>query len=609
MIEFVKKVRYCYSQNIANFQNTLKYRSTIMTIPENLHSLCIDASHNGIMVINRDGTIIIYNKAARRIFNDGDAKLVGRNIREIRPNAWAEMKEVIKTGQSQVGTKLSLPEATIIANRTPFYVDGKIAGAVSVFQDVSEHEQIISKLQNYQKLHKEIEAIFESSYDGLYVADGDANTLRVNKSYERITGLSRESLVGRNMKSLVEDKVIDHSVTLEVLRKKKSITIMQKVKSGKRVIATGTPVFADDGQVSVVVTNVRDISELIELRMQLEETRKMRSFFYQSFQEYHEVDHALQDLVVKSQVMVRVVQKAIKVAKVEASVLITGESGVGKSMLAKLIHKMSPRKEHPFVKINCGAIPESLMESELFGYEKGAFTGALSSGKAGLIEAAHRGTVFFDEIAELKPEMQVKLLEVIEEKQFKRVGSTDITSVDVHIVAATNRNLSDQIREGQFREDLYYRLNVVPIVIPPLRDRREDIPALAESILEKINHSRKLKKRLDPIVQELLRQYDYPGNVRELINTIERMIVLSEGETLLLADLPSEIRSCNTLHSDVITEQTPLKKALENYESQLLQKVLEKSDNINHASRLLKIHPTTLWRKMAKFNLLKSSPF
>lgn len=577
-----------------------------MLTPENLHALCFDASHNGIMVINRDGKILIYNKAAKRIFNDAHPSLVGHNIKDIRPNAWVDMKDILKTGKSQIGRKLSLPEATIIANRTPLYADGKIAGVVSVFQDVSEHEKIISQLHNYQKLHKELEAIFESSYDGFYVADGDANTLRVNKSYERITGLSRKHLIGRNMKSLVEDQVFDHSVTLEVLQKKKPITLMQQVKSGKQVIVTGTPVFSEDGTISVVVTNVRDISELIELRLQLDETRKMSSFFYQSLQEYHEVDHALQDLVVKSQAMVQVVRKAIKVAKVEASVLITGESGVGKSMLARLIHKMSPRKEYPFVKINCGAIPESLMESELFGYEQGAFTGALASGKTGLIEAAHKGTVFFDEIAELKPEMQVKLLEIIEEKQFKRVGSTSTTSVDVHIIAATNQNLSELIRDGQFREDLFYRLNVVPILIPPLRHRREDIPALAESILEKFNRSKKLIKRLDPVVQELLRQYDYPGNVRELINTIERMIILSEGETLIPADLPSEIQTYDTLHTDVIAEQTPLKKALENYESQLLQKVLEKSDNISHAARLLKIHPTTLWRKMAKFNLTKS---
>ena len=556
------------------------------------------------MVIDCEGTILIYNKAARRIFNFGQVDLVGSNIQQIRPFAWEDMQVIINTGQPQIGKKIVLPEATIIANRTPLYEEGEIIGVISIFQDVSEYEKIVVQLNKYQKLNKELDAIFESSYDGIYVADGNANTLRVNKSYERITGLSRSQLIGKNMKSLVADQVFDHSVTLEVLKKKKPITLMQQVGGQKQVIVTGTPVFSDDGEISVVVTNVRDISELNELKVQLDEVRKMSSFFYQSLQEYHEIDHAMQDLVVKSQAMIQVIHKAIKVAKVEASVLITGESGVGKSMLAKLIHKMSPRKEQPFVKINCGAIPPSLMESELFGYNKGAFTGALSSGKVGLIEAAHKGTVFFDEIAELKPEMQVKLLEVMEDKQFKRIGSTTTTSVDVHIIAATNRNLGEQMQKGLFREDLYYRLNVVPITIPPLRERRDDIAALTETILEKLNHTLHLSKTIDPVAVELLRQYNYPGNVRELINAIERMIILSEKNTLVPADLPTEIRTNTTLHSNsVIAEQTPLKEALENYEAKLLQTVLDKSDNINQAARLLKIHPTTLWRKMTKFNL------
>lgn len=437
-----------------------------MLTSDDLKILSIEASHNGIMAIDRHGTILLYNKAAKRIFNFGDANLEGKSILDIRPKAWRDLLDIIRTGKPQIGRKIELPEATIIANRTPIYANDDIVGVISVFQDVSEHEKIINELQNYQRLLKEFETIFESSYDGFYVADGNANTIRVNKSYERITGLSRKDLIGKNMKSLVEDHVFDHSVTLEVLQKKEPITLMQKIRGGKQVIVTGTPVFDKDGQISVVVTNVRDITELNELRMQLNEYRRMSSFFYQSLQEYQEASHALQDLVVKSQAMIKVVQKAVKVAKVQASVLICGESGVGKSMLAKLIHTMGPRKEEPFVKINCGAIPESLMESELFGYTKGAFTGALNSGKLGLIEAANKGTLFFDEIAELKLDMQVKLLEVIEDKRFKRVGSTDNTSVDVHIIAATNQDLAQQITKGLFREDLYYRLNVVPITIP-----------------------------------------------------------------------------------------------------------------------------------------------
>lgn len=562
-------------------------------------SLGVESAHNGVVVINNEGIILVYNQTAKSIFHDRDIEPIGKHMKEVRPGAWDDMKTILETGQPQMGKKLILPEATIIANRAPIFDNGKVIGVISIFQDVSEHEKIVSQLQNYQRLHKELEAIFESSYDGIFMTDGEANTLRVNQAYERITGLSREDLLGKNMRSLVKDHVYDHSVTLEVLHKKEPITIMQRIRGGKQVIVTGTPVFADDGSIAAVVTNVRDISELNELKAQIDEYRKMSSFFSQSLQEHREVDHAMQELVVKSQSMVKVVQKAIKVAKVEASVLLRGESGVGKSMLARLIHKISPRKEHPFVKINCGAIPPSLMESELFGYKKGAFTGALTTGKMGLITAAHKGTLFFDEIAELKLDMQVKLLQILEEKQFTRIGSTTATSVDVHIIAATNRDLSDLMQKGLFREDLFYRLNVVPITIPPLRKRREDIPVLIDSVLEKANKTRHLNKRIDSSTAEHLRHYNYPGNVRELINIIERMIVLSEGDIIHSEELPSEVR--NYWHMPA--EQAPLKEALENYEMWLLQEVLAKSSSLRQAADFLKIHPTTLWRKMTKFNI------
>ena len=570
---------------------------------ENIASISIDASHNGILVIDTSGTILVYNQAARRIFNDGSHDPVGRKIQEIRPHAWTEMQEVIRSGVPQIGRKVVLLNVSIIANRTPIYQNGKIVGVISVFQDVSEHEKLISQLHNYQKLHKELEAIFESSYDGFYITDGAATTLKVNKSYERITGLSRDNLIGRTMHELVAEKVFDHSVTLEVLQQRKPITLLQKIRDDKLVIVTGTPIFSEDGDVTTIVTNVRDITELNELRVALDESRKKSSYFYQSLQEYHDVDHALDDLVVKSATMVKVVQRAIKVSRIEASVLLTGESGVGKSMLAKLIHKMSSRKEQPFVKINCGAIPASLMESELFGYKRGSFTGALATGKIGLIEAANKGTVFLDEIAELPPEMQVKLLEVIEDRQFKRVGATEPTLVDVHIIAATNQNLHEQMRKGLFREDLFYRLNIVPIHIPPLRERREDIPALAESILEKVNRKLPTRKKIDPLVYEMLRQYDFPGNVRELINAIQRMTVLSEGEIMGPADLPSEIRSSYELQVGKLGRQKPLKDALEGYERQLLARILAESEDLNHAAEQLQIHPTTLWRKMVRYRL------
>jgi len=567
-------------------------------------SVIYDASYNGILVIDRGGIIKVYNKAARRIFGDSRSSFIGRHLSETRPEAWPEFLEILETGIPQIGKKIILTEATIIANRSPIVENGEIIGALSVFQDISEYEQITSELHSYQKLHRELEAIFESSYDGFYIADGNANTIRVNKSYERITGLSRGKLIGRNLNDLVAEKVFDSSVTLEVLKKKKPVTIMQEVMENKQIMVTGTPIFDDQGDIAIVVTNVRDITELIELRGELEETRQLSSRFHQSLLEHAGIEHALQEMVVKSRQMMRVVGTAIKVASVDNSVLLQGESGVGKSMLARLIHMISPRKDRPLVKINCGAIPDSLMESELFGYEEGAFTGAVEGGKAGLFETAHTGTVFLDEIAELRVDLQVKLLEMIEEKTFKRVGGTKSTAVDVRIIAATNKDLLKMVKEGQFREDLYYRLNVVPITIPPLRRRREDILPLAMKVIETFNHAHGTRILLGPRVIDRLKRYDFPGNVRELINVLERMMIMCENERIGVNDLPEEIRDLSCGPQTLDTEGLTLKESVQRLEMQMIRAALESSGSLAEAAGALDIHPTTLWRKMTRYELL-----
>ncbi len=574
--------------------------------PEQLPALwdtVLDSSHNGIVIIDRQGLILVYNQGAKRIFGDGDQALVGRHFSEVRPETWPDLKEILETGRSQIGKRLVLPQATIIANRNPIVVNGEVVGVISVFQDISEYEAIISELQGYKELHRELEAIFESSQDGLYITDGMANTIRVNSAYERITGLSRKDLVGRNMQDLVNEKVFDHSVTLEVIEKGFPMTLMQSVKGDKQVMVTGTPIFDDDHQIALVVTNVRDMTLLNDLRAQLNESRRLSSRFYQSLLEQEQFEHALQDMVVKSNAMAQVVQKSVKVAGVHTSVLLQGESGVGKSMLARIIHFMSRRKERPFVKISCGTIPDSLMESELFGYSKGAFTGAAREGKAGLIETADTGTEFLDEVGELTPTMQVKLLQVIEEKTFTRVGSIRPTSVDVRIIAATNRDLLDLAQKGLFREDLYYRLNVIPILIPPLRQRREDVRVLALNTLEKLNSTMGFNKRIESETLDRLMRYDYPGNVRELINIVERMVIMSDGDLITFSDLPGEIKEADPSFPDPLVEGVSLNGAVSALEARMIEGALRRYSTLAEAARVLGVHPTTLWRKMTRYGI------
>jgi PAS domain S-box-containing protein len=562
----------------------------------------LDATDNGVVIIDERGVVLIYNRAAAAMLVPEVEPAVGRHLREVRPEGWRDLKTILETGQPQIGARIKFPSATIVANRNPILVEGRVAGVISVFQDISHYERIISELQGYKKLHRELEAIFETSRDGMYITNGAANTIRVNSAYEGITGLKRENLIGRNMRELVADQVLDKSVTLDVIKKGISLTIMQNITGGKQVMVTGNPVFDEEGNIVLVVTNVRDMTSLNQLRGQLEESRLLSARYHQSLFELEQFEHVLQDMVVKSSVMVRVVQKAVKAAAVEAVVLLSGESGVGKSMLARIIHQLSPRREGPFVKINCGAIPEALMESELFGYAKGAFTGASPAGKAGLIEAGHGGTVFLDEVAELTPAMQVKLLEVTGEHTFTRVGATGPTKVDVRIIAATNRDLKALVAEGGFREDLYYRLNVVPINLPPLRRRREDIPELCLSLLA---HSKQVpggKKRLEPEVLDALMLYDYPGNVRELLNIVERMAIMSEGETITLADLPGELKLPGPAGQTLGPGQG-LKEAVAALEAQVIQGALERHQHLSQVARALGVHPSTLWRKMVKYGL------
>ena len=589
-------------------QRILSMKENLVEFPDLLSSSIseiFDASHNGIVVIDRDGIINVYNKPARKIFSKAHSRFVGRHFSEIVPDAWPEFEEILKTGVPQIGKKISLPEATIIANRSPIIHGEQIVGVISIFQDISEYEEIISELKSYQELHRELEAIFESSYDGFYIADGKAVTIRVNKSYERITGLSSDMLVGKSLNELVAEEVFDNSVTLEVLNKKEPVTIMQEVRGGKQVMATGTPIFDDQGEIALVVTNVRDITELIALRTELDQSRHLSHRYYQSLIEHEGIELALQEMVVKSKAMMQVVRTAIKVASVDNSVLLQGESGVGKSMLARLIHQISHRKDHPFVKINCGTIPDSLVESELFGYEKGAFTGAVEGGKAGLFETGHTGTVFLDEIAELRQDLQVKLLEMIEEKTFKRVGGTQSISLDVRIIAATNKDLFKMVKEGAFREDLYYRLNVVPIKIPPLRQRREDIPPLVMKVLETYNRTHDKKLRLSQKVIDRLYRYDFPGNVRELVNVMERMMIMSENDRIGSDELPEEIKSLTYDSKTLNIEGLTLKESVQRLETQLIRNALEQGNSLSSAAGILGLHPTTLWRKASKYNLLQ----
>lgn len=296
-------------------------------------------------------------------------------------------------------------------------------------------------------------------------------------------------------------------------------------------------------------------------------------------------------------------QLALRLASVDSTVLITGESGVGKGVIAKLLHENGARKEFPFITVNCGAIPESLIESELFGYERGAFTGSRIEGKKGLFEAAQKGTIFLDEISELPLNLQVKLLQVIQDREFTRVGGVNRIPVDVRIISATNKDLHLLVKSGKFREDLYYRLNVVPINVPPLRERPEDILPLIQSNLEKYNNQLGENKTLEPAALAVLLHYSWPGNIRELQNIVERLILTTRDNLITEENLPVFIRTSAEAQPVQSMEHTSLRASMERAEKEVLTRALAEYKSTRAIAKALQVSQPTIVRKLHKYGL------
>ncbi|BAF59953.1 transcriptional regulator [Pelotomaculum thermopropionicum SI] len=459
-----------------------------------------------------------------------------------------------------------------------------------------------------RRFASELEQVLEASHDGIFITDGQGVILRVNSAWERICGISRDFVVGKNAQEMVDKGFWSESAAICALKAKKEVTIMLKMtkgeKVGQKIMATGIPVMDDEGNIKRVVVNVRDITEIVNLRDQLEETQQLNEKYAAELEQMR-IQHVQYDNIVASSPKTkRVLDMAAQVAKVDSTVLITGESGVGKEIVANVIHCLSHRSKGPLIKINCGAIPENLLESELFGYEPGAFTGARKQGKPGMFELAEKGTLFLDEVGELSLNLQVKLLRVLQDHEVLRVGGLKPIPVDVRIVAATNKDLMEMVRKEKFRDDLYYRLNVVSIEIPPLRERREDIPLLALHFLEKINKKYGFNKRFAPDVIDRLSAYPWPGNIRELENVIERVMVMTKSDEIRTIHLPGNIKNLSSLQNDIMfSEIMPLKKAVEHVEKHLIEQALKKYGSTRKVARALKVNQSTIVRKIKKYKL------
>lgn len=431
------------------------------------------------------------------------------------------------------------------------------------------------------------------------ITDGRGVVLQISDSYEEHYGVSREEIIGKTVYELEENRIFNPSVTAVVIKERKKVTLLQTNRRNESVLTTGIPVFDDRGEMEYVVSfNSIDIANVTGLQDKYNRLKEMMKEYQSQIQEFKTKELEERTFIATSKAMSGVNELLLQVADIDANVLITGETGVGKSMVAKRLHRISGRADGPFAEINCATIPPNLIESELFGYERGAFTGANSKGKIGKIELANRGTLFLDEIGELSLEMQMKLLQVIQEKVIQRVGGLEQISVDFRLVAATNIDLENAIRDRRFREDLYYRLNVISMNIPPLRERREDIIPLVSVFLQKFNRRYNRNVAISSEALTLLEQYDWPGNIRQVENFVERLTVTAKETEIGMEHLPSDFQKLNPAVSAVGGDLTHMMEA---YEKEIFIDALKKYKTSIAVGKALGIGQTTAARKLRKY--------
>lgn len=435
----------------------------------------------------------------------------------------------------------------------------------------------------------------------IFVADGSGKVLFANPAAVKVIGRPIYEIVGRYVSELEEEGLFKPSVTTEVLRQGKQVDIIQTVKDGKKVLCTGTPVF-DEGRnrIRMVISTTRDVKMFNQLYEQMEQQNEELSNLRDIlFEEGGFITGNQGDKGIKS--------KLLKLARLDVPVLLTGETGVGKGVAAKVIHSVGKNRNKAMIKINCGIIPENLIESELFGYEPGAFTGAEKGGKKGKVEMAEGGTLFLDEIGELPLHVQVKLLDFIQDGTFTRVGGTQEHKVNTRIIAATNRNLEKMCREGTFRQELYYRINVMPFEIPPLRERPDDLDALIRYFITRCNNKYGGRKEISNKANDAMKMYSWPGNIRQLENTIERLYVLAEGNIITERDFHDAIIDAESL-SDTGTQLKctgimPLRDAKWELERQLVSQAYRQYGSTYKAANALRVDQSTVVKLLKKHGI------
>lgn len=543
----------------------------------------------GIVTTDDQFQIMFLNEKAEEIFGVSRNVLLYRNYKTLLLTQ-ENLDNVLK-GKQLVSVASSFNYKPIIGNFSPLYENEQVSGIVHLFYPRRQLEESVQELEFVRNLNEDLQVLYASSNEQLVVVDKAGTIIRLSGAFSSDIWQTPnpEDILGSSVYLLEREGIFPADIVDRCRKQKQKIMRIQETKRGRRLWAVAVPVFKAK-KIEKIVIVLRDITELSDYQIGTQADSNGE-------------DKMNKPLIYRSKSMEDIVEQAKRIAEVDSTVLLYGESGVGKEVFAQTIHAHSPRHNKPFVRVNCGAIPETLMESEFFGYESGAFTGADRKGKPGLFELAHTGTIFLDEVGELPANLQVKLLRVLQEREIRRIGGTHTIPIDVRIVAATNKDLRHMVHQKTFREDLYYRLNVIPITIPALRQRQVDIVPLSLHFLDVYNKRYSKEKQLSREAVEVLENYDWPGNIRELQNVIERLVVITrdnfiEGQDVLSA-LYGEV-SEESPGRVAVHEIMPLKDALEQVETNLLSLALQKYRTAAEAAQVLGISESTISRKIKR---------
>ncbi|MDU2066499.1 MAG: sigma-54-dependent Fis family transcriptional regulator [Sporomusaceae bacterium] len=558
-----------------------------------------NALFHGVIAINGQGLITAVNRAGEQLIGLTKDQLEGRAIEEVLPQLG--MLRVLQTSTAEMNQYFHVNGHELLLNRFPIFNEQRIDGAVATFQDITALDKLQKELRTVQQQNYMTNLFVDSMLECVVAVDRKGIIVMLNSAYCNLLGIRREDAVGKH----VSDVIPNTRMHMVAHTGKAEVGEYQRIKS-HHCIVTRLPVM-QGGQVVGAVGKIM-FTELKELKTLANKHIKMQSDMECYTEETSSKGHklAVEQIVGKSEEMERLKMLAVKAARGNSTVLILGDSGTGKELFAQAIYHASSRRHGPFVKVNCAAVPENLLESELFGYEEGAFTGARKGGKPGKFELAQGGTIFLDEIGDMPLSMQAKLLRVLQEKEIERVGGTKSTKVDTRVIAATNCNLEEKMAKGEFRLDLFYRLNIVPIHIPPLSERREDIPLLCQVLLQKIYyHVQHEVEGVSPAAMELLMAYEWPGNVRELENVLERAVNMMDDERYIMPKhLPLLSPVTVSLPQKNQENNKKLAGLVGDTEKQAIYKALELAGgNKSKAAKLLGIHRSGFYQKLQKYKI------